>query len=173
MLTITKAPTPTADPQDDVAPTIPARTTRPPRRLGPVAFMAAGAASIVAAGTLVVQILTGAPTTASPQAGAAAPAHTDVGISDNTYEPGHSSTWHTHPGVHSVVVLEGTLTVYDETCTKQDVGPGGSYLGGREAHLVRNETDTPVRLVVTHAFTQASALDHAGAAPAPRGCAAR
>jgi hypothetical protein len=43
------------------------------------------------------------------------------------------SGWHVHPGVHSVVVLSGTLTVYDDHCVRTDDRPGEIYLGGDKA----------------------------------------
>lgn len=103
---------------------------------------------------------------------AAAPSFPDVGTSDGTYQPGHSSGWHTHPGLHSVVVLTGTLTIYDAACARHDFGPGETYLGGREPHLATNETESAVQLVVTYVFAMSSPLDHATVVPAPAGCSA-
>lgn len=75
---------------------------------------------------------------------------TDVTVVSMTYEPGESSGWHVHHGMHAVAVISGTLTLYDGTCHVKVVGPGESYVGGRELHLARNETPTPVGMVVTY-----------------------
>jgi quercetin dioxygenase-like cupin family protein len=97
----------------------------------------------------------------------------NVGTVENTYEPGHTSGWHRHPGVHSAVVLSGTLAVYDAHCQRLEVGPGQSYLGGREPHVVRNEGTEPVQLIVTYVFANDNPLEHATVVPAPAGCDAR
>jgi quercetin dioxygenase-like cupin family protein len=137
----------------------------PGRRLTPATLMGAGAAILVAAAFLGASVLTTSPATPAPV--------TFVGLTENTYQPGHTSGWHTHPGAHSVVVLEGVLTIVDEACGQIDVGAGRSWIGGRHPHLVRNDTASPVRLVITYAFDQASALDHAATVPAPAGCTSR
>ncbi len=142
--------------------------------------MAVGGAVLALAAGLAVTSVTHAPAGADRVAasrpverGAAEASFPEVGLAPNTYEPGHSSGWHTHPGVHSAVVLEGVLTIYDASCQRHDFGPGESYLGGRDPHLARNEGDTPVRLVVTYVFAQTSPLDHAAPAAPPAGCVAR
>lgn len=127
----------------------------------PATLMAAGAAVLAAATFLGVSLLRTTPATR-----AAAPV-TTVGLTENTYQPGHDSGWHTHPGVHSVVVLEGVLTFVDGACNQLDVGAGQSWIGGREPHVVRNGTASPARLVVTYAFEQVSGLDHATTVPPP------
>lgn len=154
----------------ETVPLAPAATTPERRRLTPATLMAAGGGVLLAAALLGASLLRTTPAAVAPAAEAPA---TTVGITDATYPPGHSSGWHTHPGVHSVVVLEGVLTIFDQACNGQDVGAGQSYIGGRDPHLVRNDTDTPARLVVTYAFDQVSALDHAATVPAPPGCASR
>ena len=97
----------------------------------------------------------------------------NVGVSKSTYEPGQSSGWHVHPGVHSVVVLAGMLSVYDAACERHDFGPGETYLGGSYPHLARNETDQPVSMAVTYVFAGGSPLDHPSAVDAPAGCDVR
>jgi quercetin dioxygenase-like cupin family protein len=37
----------------------------------------------------------------------------DVAVVNQVYEPGQTSGWHTHAGLHAVAVLTGELTVYD------------------------------------------------------------
>jgi hypothetical protein len=97
----------------------------------------------------------------------------NVGVTESTYEPAHSSGWHVHPGVHSVVVLAGMLSVYDATCARHDFGPGETYLGGSYPHLARNETDQPVTMVLTYVYVGGSPLDHPSGVDAPAGCDVR
>jgi quercetin dioxygenase-like cupin family protein len=80
----------------------------------------------------------------------------NVGTASETYEPGHSSGWHLHPGVHSVVVLSGTLTIYDEHCVRTDYGPGETYLGGNAPHLARNEGADDVNVAITYVYSSTS-----------------
>lgn len=94
-----------------------------------------------------------------------------VSTADLIYEPGHSSGWHVHPGVHSVVVLSGTLTVYDEACEGHDYGPGQAYVGGREPHVALNTGAEAAGLVITYVADPSA--DTAGSVvPAPTGCVA-
>ena len=93
-----------------------------------------------------------------------------VALTSGAYEPSHSSGWHVHPGLHSVVVLSGTLTFYDEGCDGHQVGPGDAYLGGDRPHLVRNETAEPVTYVVTYVRGPSSKHEPGAAVPAPTGC---
>lgn len=96
---------------------------------------------------------------------------TDVTIQMATYEPGQTSGWHSHTGMHAVMVLSGTLTFYDGQCEARTYGPGDAYVGGQGLHLARNETDTPVELAVTYMFpTGASHTTFHVPAPAPAGC---
>ena len=74
----------------------------------------------------------------------------DVSVVTQVYEPGQNSGWHAHPGIHAVAVLSGTLTVYDGQCRRQMFEAGQPYVGGQLAHLVQNETDTPVTMAVTY-----------------------
>lgn len=93
-----------------------------------------------------------------------------LGTTDGTYEPGHSSGWHVHPGVHAVVVLAGTLTVYDHDCGRQQFGPGQTYVGGDQPHVARNEEADELRFVVTYVFDRSSPLGHGRPiVPAPCG----
>ncbi|MGH9277308.1 MAG: cupin domain-containing protein [Acidimicrobiales bacterium] len=94
-----------------------------------------------------------------------------VTTADLVYEPGHSSGWHVHPGLHAVVVLSGTLTVYDQACSRHDYGPGQTYLSGREPHVARNESDEPTRMVA--AYVPDGRADRPGSSvAAPGGCQA-
>jgi len=93
----------------------------------------------------------------------------DVVVVDLTYEPGHSSGWHVHPGLHAVYVLSGSLTVYDAACQAHTYGPGDSYVGGQSPHVARNETDAPLEMVVT-AIEVTGPAGPGSHLPAPAGC---
>lgn len=93
----------------------------------------------------------------------------EVTTADLVYEPGHSSGWHVHSGVHSVVVLSGMLTVFDEACARHDYGPGQTYLGGREPHLARNFGAEAAGFVVTY-VAESSAESPGHPVAAPTGC---
>ena len=128
--------------------------------VGPVVFVAATFAPRFAAAKPGTQN--------GPSTETAATAFPEVGVADVRYEPGHDSGWHAHPGVHSVVVLSGILTIYDERCERQDYGVGQTYIGGIQPHVARNETPEPVELVVTYVYT--SRLDHGQVVAPPAGC---
>jgi quercetin dioxygenase-like cupin family protein len=109
-------------------------------------------------------------TVAAPEPAAAA--FPTVGTSANAYQPGHTSGWHIHPGVHSVVVLGGTLTVYDENCRRTEYGPGQTYLGGGTPHVARNESPEVLDVAITFVYSPATE-DHGQAVPPPAGCELR
>lgn len=85
------------------------------------------------------------------------------------YEPGHDSGWHTHPGIHAVAVLSGSMTVYDGECRATTYGPGQPYVGGRGLHLVRNQSSVPVEMSVTY-LNPSSPGSSAQHFSAPGGC---
>ena len=95
----------------------------------------------------------------------------EVATAELVYAPGHSSGWHVHPGVHSVVVLSGTLTVYDEACRRHDYRPGQTYLGGREPHLASNTGAEAVGLAITYVSDPSGHVPGSPVAP-PKGCQA-
>lgn len=95
-----------------------------------------------------------------------------VGTATSAYAPGHTSGWHVHPGVHSVVVLSGTLTIYDDNCVRTDYGPGQSYLGGATPHVARNETLEVVDVAITFIY-RAPPENPGQAVPLPTGCELR
>ena len=110
-----------------------------------------------------------------PQPAAVAPPPAplpNVGTASETYEPGHTSGWHVHPGVHSVVVLSGTLTIYDERCVRTDYGPGETYLGGNAPHLARNERADDLNVAITYVYSPTSGAPDTPVA-APAGCDVR
>ncbi len=110
---------------------------------------------------------------ADPAAIAAALGGPQVVVSSGAYEADHSSDWHVYPGLHSVVVLTGTLTVYDDRCERHDFGPGEAYVGGDRPHLVRNDTPERATYVVTHARMPSTVLDAEAKVPPSTGCETR
>ena len=78
----------------------------------------------------------------------------DVYIQTNTWDPGGSTGWHTHPGHSLIIITQGTITEYDgddPTCSPHTytgtlanpatlVDPGGDHV-----HLIRNEGDVQVK----------------------------
>ena len=74
----------------------------------------------------------------------------DITVLNMTYEPGQSSGWHHHRGIHAVAVISGQLTVYDQDCLAHTYGAGDAYIGGQLPHLVRNEGTEPATMVVTY-----------------------
>src|SRR5215469_5106481 len=74
----------------------------------------------------------------------------DLFIQDNTWQPGGSTGWHTHPGPSFVIVTEGTVTVYDgddPNCTPHVYTAGTGFIdpGGDHVHIIRNETGTEAK----------------------------
>lgn len=137
------------------------------------------AAFALAAGAFLLGTPQGATGAASPGAASTARADApradapfpDVGVTELTYEPGHASGWHVHSGLHSVVVLSGTLTVYDDNCQRHQYVAGETYLGGRTAHLARNEGTEPAELSVTYVYQ--SHADPGVPVSIPFGCEGR
>ncbi len=139
----------------------------------------AKAASLVAVGLLVILLAAGASRLNPGHADVPAPAPGpgivlrgpgDVAVVTQVYEPGQTSGWHAHAGLHAVAVLSGELVIYDRECRPQRVVPDQPYVGGLELHLARNEATEPVNMVVTY-------LNAVGPEPprtgAPAGCSVR
>jgi len=68
----------------------------------------------------------------------------DVVSTEVHFAPGASAGWHFHPGPVFVVVKSGTLSVWDESCTKNTYSTGNTFFEeGRAASLlVKNESAT-------------------------------
>ena len=144
-----------------------------PNRMGPVLAMVAGLVLLGAA----LAVITRAQ--ASPEAAPAPSAITlggpaDVTVQRTTYAPGQSSGWHTHTGIHAVMVLSGTVTFYDGQCQGRSYGPGETYVGGQDVHVATNDTTEQVELSVTYLFPagRPHTTFHVDA-PAPVGCDVR
>jgi quercetin dioxygenase-like cupin family protein len=79
----------------------------------------------------------------------------DAVVLTTTIYPGGSTGWHSHPGPAFIVVIRGTLTVYDgndPTGTPHQYGPGSGFLdpGFGHVHIARNQGTTPVTVVQTY-----------------------
>jgi hypothetical protein len=154
---------------DELGSSLAMRSSPPRRRLPTAPLLAAAGGLLVAAlaaGSLSADRVRSEPGPAAPIA-VAADTFPDVGVSDGAYEAGHSSGWHVHPGLHSVVVLEGTLTVYDAACVRHQFHAGETYLGGDHPHVARNEEPEPLRFVVTYVFSRSSDQGPGHAVPPP------
>jgi len=66
--------------------------------------------------------------------------------------PGISASWHMHPGAQEIIfVIDGNLVVEIEGAGSREVTSGGIVLISAETpHLVRNDTQTSARALVTH-----------------------
>lgn len=80
----------------------------------------------------------------------------DLYVQSNTWAaaggdgtPGGTTGWHTHPGHSLIIVTEGTVTAYDESCTKRDYPTGSGFVdqGGDHVHLLRNEQSVPAQTI--------------------------
>ena len=116
---------------------------------------------------------TSPPVPAPASSGLALGGPSDVSVQTATYEPSQNSGWHAHTGMHAVLVLSGTLTVYDADCQARTYGPGDTYVGGQDLHLAGNETATPVEMAVTYLFPAGrSHTQFHVPSPPPAACAA-
>ena len=77
----------------------------------------------------------------------------DVVVATIAIDAGGTMGWHTHPGPGFVQVTSGTARFYeadDPSCTPTVVTAGHAWLDrGEVTHVVRNETNSPLTLVVT------------------------
>jgi len=76
----------------------------------------------------------------------------DLYVQDNTWDPGGSTGWHTHPGASLIIVTQGTVTAYegdDRDCTPHVYRAGDTFVdsGGGHVHLIRNETGTLAKTI--------------------------
>ena len=99
---------------------------------------------------------------------------TDTVVLRTTIDPGGSTGWHSHPGPAFIVVIRGTLTVYDgndPACTPHRYGPGTGFLdpGFGHVHIARNEGKTPVTVVQTYLNVPPGGSPRIDA-PAPGNC---
>ena len=98
----------------------------------------------------------------------------DLFVQDNTWAPGGTTGWHTHPGASLIIVTLGTVTVYegdDLGCTPHAYTAGQTFVdaGGSHVHVIRNETSSPAKTVavqlVPHAVARRIGADAPGNCP--------
>ena len=89
-------------------------------------------------------------------------ADSDVYVQSNTWQPGGSTGWHTHPGWSLIIVTSGAVTAYegdDPGCAPHVYTAGQSFVdqGGGHVHLIRNESTTEIATGVAVQVTPAGA----------------
>jgi quercetin dioxygenase-like cupin family protein len=70
----------------------------------------------------------------------------DVYVVDNVFAPHSDTGWHSHPGPSLILVVQGSVTNYDSDarhCAPHVYTAGQGFVdaGGRDVHILRNETD--------------------------------
>jgi quercetin dioxygenase-like cupin family protein len=98
----------------------------------------------------------------------------DVYVVNNTFAPGGTSGWHTHPGPSLITVKSGTITAYegdDPTCTPHAYTAGQGFVdpGDGHVHLLRNEGTADAVTVVVQ-IIPAGAPRRIDVVPAPGNC---
>jgi quercetin dioxygenase-like cupin family protein len=101
----------------------------------------------------------------------------DLYVQENTWQPGGSTGWHTHPGPSFVTVTQGSVTAYDgddpecaphvytaNTPNNSFVDPGDGHV-----HIIRNETNAVAKTIAVQ-LVPAGAVRRVDA-PAPGNCA--
>ena len=78
----------------------------------------------------------------------------DLHVLQNTFIPGGTSGWHSHPGPSLVIVVSGAATEYegdDPTCTPHVFQAPSTFVdaGSASGHLVRNEGSIDLVVIVT------------------------
>ena len=69
----------------------------------------------------------------------------DLYIQSNTWQPGGTTGWHSHPGHSLIIITSGTVTNYesdDRHCKPQVYMAPATLVdeGGDHVHMIRNET---------------------------------
>jgi len=93
----------------------------------------------------------------------------DLYVQNNTWQPGGSTGWHSHPGHSLIIVTAGEVTAYegdDPGCTPHVYKAGTGFVdpGGDHVHNIRNETSevattVAVQLIPTGADRRIDAPD--------------
>jgi hypothetical protein len=100
----------------------------------------------------------------------------DLYVQQNTWQPGGSTGWHTHPGPSFVIVTQGSVTAYDgddPTCTPYVYTAGtanNTFIdpGDGHVHIVRNETGDVAQTIAVQLIP--SGATRRQDAPAPGNC---
>jgi len=71
----------------------------------------------------------------------------DLYVQSNTWQPGGTTGWHSHPGHSLIVITSGTVTNYegdDPQCAPRAYTAPATFVdeGGTHVHLIRNEGST-------------------------------
>ena len=101
----------------------------------------------------------------------------DLYVQQNTWQPGGSTGWHTHPGPSFVIVTQGSVTEYDgddPSCTPHVYTAGtanNSFVdpGDGHVHIIRNETSS-VAMSIAVQLVPAGAARRIDVAPSPGNC---
>jgi hypothetical protein len=79
----------------------------------------------------------------------------DLYVQQNTWQPGGSTGWHTHPGPSLIIVTQGSVTEYDgddPSCSPHVYSANGTNsfvdIGSGAVHIIRNETDAVAQDIV-------------------------
>lgn len=102
----------------------------------------------------------------------------DLYVQSNTWQPGGSTGWHTHPGHSLIIITSGTVTAYEDDCTPHVytfvagqpaptlVDPGHGHV-----HIIRNEGPVPATSIAVQLVPyDPSKLNRRIDEPAPEGC---
>jgi hypothetical protein len=78
----------------------------------------------------------------------------DLYVQSNTWQPGGTTGWHSHPGHSLIIVTAGTITDYeadDPSCTPHVYTVGQAFVdaGGSHAHIIRNEGTVVAQTIAT------------------------
>lgn len=76
----------------------------------------------------------------------------DVYVVDNTFAPGATTGWHSHPGPSLILVVAGTVTNHtddDASCAGHAYSAGSGFVdtGGKDVHMLRNESSAPAETI--------------------------
>jgi hypothetical protein len=77
---------------------------------------------------------------------------TDGYVVDNTFQPGQSTGWHSHPGPSLIFVVSGTITNYDSDaphCAGKDYTAPATFIdaGGTDVHMLRDDSSGPAETI--------------------------
>lgn len=100
----------------------------------------------------------------------------DLYVQQNTWQPGGSTGWHTHPGPSFVIVTQGSVTAYDgddRRCTPHVYTAGtanNAFVdpGDGHVHIIRNETDAVAQTIAVQLI--AAGATRRQDAPDPGNC---
>ena len=76
----------------------------------------------------------------------------DLYVQNNTWQPGGTTGWHSHPGHSLIIVTAGQVTTYeghDSQCTPHVYTAGMGFVdeGGDHVHVIRNEGSIEAKTV--------------------------